>query len=113
MKNIIISAFLFLLPLTASAQKITLGSMNITMDNTHGVYKGEMAAGKPHGKGIVVFDNGNSYEGNFVKGKRHGYGVYTFADGEKYEGEWFQNQQHGQGTYYFNNNNKYVGLGQL
>lgn len=55
MKNIIISAFLFLLPLTASAQKITLGSMNITMDNTHGVYKGEMAAGKPHGKGNVVF----------------------------------------------------------
>ena len=67
MRNIIISAFLFLLPLTSPAQKITLGSSNIVMDNIHGIYKGEMAAGKPNGKGNVTFDNGNVYEGNFVK----------------------------------------------
>src|SRR3712207_9538738 len=60
-----------------------------------GVYKGEMAGGKPNGKGNVLYDNGNTYEGQFVKGKRHGSGVFTFADGEKYEGQWFQNQQHG------------------
>ena len=106
----IIFLFFALLPFGAVAQKVVLGSCNIVMDNIHGVYKGEISAGKPHGKGSVTFDNGNIYEGEFVKGKRHGFGVYTFADGEKYEGEWFQNQQHGQGTYYFNNNNKYVGL---
>ena len=95
MRKPIIFLFFALLPFGAVAQKVVLGSCNIVMDNIHGVYKGEISAGKPHGKGSVTFDNGNIYEGEFVKGKRHGFGVYTFADGEKYEGEWFQNQQHG------------------
>ena len=92
MKKTIISFIVTVLPFGLFAQKVTLGSCNIVMDNVSGVYKGEMASGKPHGKGNVVFENGNAYEGNFVKGKRHGFGTYTFSDGEKYEGEWFQNQ---------------------
>ena len=106
-----ILALLFLsIPICNYAQKITLGSCTVQEVGVKGVYKGQMAAGKPQGKGSVLFDNGNTYEGDFVKGKRHGYGIYTFSDGEKYEGQWILNQQHGHGTYYFNNNNKYVGL---
>ena len=77
--------------LTASAQKITLGSC-VTKDG--GEYKGEMQSGKPQGKGKTTWKNGNVYEGEYEKGKRQGYGVYTFTDGEKYEGQWFQDQQH-------------------
>ena len=83
---------LFFIPLSAGAQKISLGSCT-TKDG--GQYKGEMVSGKPQGKGATVFPNGDTYEGNYLKGKREGYGVYTFSDGEKYEGQWMQDQQHG------------------
>ena len=75
---------LFFIPLSAGAQKISLGSCT-TKDG--GQYKGEMVSGKPQGKGATVFPNGDTYEGNYLKGKREGYGVYTFSDGEKYEGQ--------------------------
>lgn len=101
MKTRILSVFMLFLPLCGSAQKISMGSCT-TRDG--GEYKGEMVAGKPHGKGNTVFKNGDTYEGEYAKGKRQGYGVYTFSDGEKYEGQWFQDQQHGQGTFYFMNN---------
>ena len=69
---------LFFIPLSAGAQKISLGSCT-TKDG--GQYKGEMVSGKPQGKGATVFPNGDTYEGNYLKGKREGYGVYTFSDG--------------------------------
>ena len=65
--------------ISMSAQKLTLGTCT-TRDG--GEYKGEMVAGKPHGKGKATYKNGNWYEGQYAKGKREGYGVYTFADGE-------------------------------
>lgn len=70
---------LLFIPLSAGAQKISLGSCT-TKDG--GQYKGEMVSGKPQGKGATVFPNGDTYEGNYLKGKREGYGVYTFSDGE-------------------------------
>ena len=91
----------------ASAQSITLGSCT-TRDG--GEYNGEMAQGKPNGKGKTVWKNGNWYEGDYVKGKRQGQGTYVFSDGERYEGQWVEDHQHGQGTYWFLNNNRYEGL---
>ena len=84
------------LSFAANAQKITLGSC-VTHDGAQ--YKGQLQAGKPHGKGSALFENGDTYEGEYVKGKRQGEGIYTFSDGEKYDGEWFQDQQHGYGTF--------------
>ena len=78
----ILTSILLLTPLSANAQKITLGSAN-TKDG--GQYQGEMMQGKPHGKGKATYKNGNVYEGEYVKGKRQGFGTYTFFDGEKYE----------------------------
>ena len=43
---------LFFIPLSAGAQKISLGSCT-TKDG--GQYKGEMVSGKPQGKGATVF----------------------------------------------------------
>ena len=63
----------------AYGQKIMLGSC-VLKDG--GMYKGEMVAGKAHGKGSATYKNGDMYEGEYVKGKRQGYGVYTFVDGE-------------------------------
>ena len=77
------------------AQKITLGTYKM---KDGGEYKGEMQAGKPHGKGRTTWKDGDVFEGEYVKGKRQGFGTYTFADGEKYEGEWMQDHQHGKGT---------------
>ena len=71
----------------ANAQKVTIGTYT-TKD--HGHYQGEMMGGKPHGKGVTTYDNGDVYQGEYVKGKRQGRGVYTFADGEKYAGDYFQ-----------------------
>lgn len=45
-----------------------------------GVYVGEWAGGKMHGKGVFEWPNGNKYEGNFVDGMRHGNGVFKWAD---------------------------------
>ena len=64
-KNYILLLFCAALPLICSAQKITLGSCE-TKDG--GTYQGEMASGKPHGKGKTVYKNGDTYEGEYVKG---------------------------------------------
>lgn len=65
MKKHIFSTLLALaIPFTMMAQKITLGSCK-THDN--GQYKGQMQAGKPHGKGNTLFENGDTYEGEYVK----------------------------------------------
>ena len=51
-------------------------------------YDGAYHAGKPHGFGTCVFDDGSLYEGGFRKGKASGYGARTWTDGTRYEGGW-------------------------
>ena len=80
MRKGILTILLISVPLICCAQRIVLGSC-ATKDG--GLYKGEIVANKPHGKGVTTFKNGDVYEGEYVKGKREGHGVYTFADGEK------------------------------
>ena len=72
MKSKILTYLFISLPLCVSAQKISLGSCEIKEGNLSGQYKGEMMAGKPHGKGSVVYSNGDIYDGEYEKGKRHG-----------------------------------------
>ena len=57
MKTYIFSMIIAMLPLTAGAQKITLGSAT-TKDG--GEYQGEMMSGKPQGKGKTIYKNGKS-----------------------------------------------------
>lgn len=42
-----------------------------------------------HGKGLMVYPNGDQYEGTFYKGKRHGAGqLKNIFVGDKLGGQW-------------------------
>jgi len=51
-------------------------------------YIGEMKNGKEHGKGVLIFANGEKYKGSFVDGKKHGKGTFNYANGDQYSGQW-------------------------
>lgn len=95
-------------------------------------YEGDFLAGKPHGRGILQFANGNKYlghwddsyrqgegrlvfaegheyKGEFLRNAFHGYGVMTYANGDRYEGQWAQDRPHGEGSYFFKNGQRYEG----
>lgn len=48
-------------------------------------YEGEIVNGVPHGKGKIIWNDGDIYEGNFVKGEKRGKGRYTYANGDVFE----------------------------
>jgi hypothetical protein len=48
-----------------------------------------------HGKGTLIYPNGERYEGSWVYGKRHGPGTYFYLDGGRYEGEWVDDRIQG------------------
>lgn len=69
------------------------------------VYEGDVADGKPHGKGKISYPNGNAYDGSWVEGKITGYGVGTWKEkndtGSEYtvtwEGDWQNKTRNGAG----------------
>ena len=88
-----------------TAQDVTTGK--ITYED--GYYQGEIYEGKPHGRGIRTWSNGNRYEGDFDQGKRHGRGVFTWSNGDRYEGDFNKDWRHGKGVYTEANGNRYEG----
>ena len=52
------------------------------------VYEGEWSNGRPHGKGVIHWVDGNVYSGEWQNGELFGMGVIRFANGNTYEGEW-------------------------
>ncbi|CAD2091182.1 protein kinase, putative [Plasmodium vinckei brucechwatti] len=42
----------------------------------------------PHGKGLILYENGNSFFGNFINGKKHGQGIYIDKNLTKYISNW-------------------------
>ena len=96
-----------------------------------GHYEGGYKNGKRHGRGILIFSNGNRYEGSFLNGEIHGrgrmyrangdiystldsYGFYNSsglqgcgfyigANGDRYMGEFQDGKFHGRGTYEWTN----------
>lgn len=72
-------------------------------------YYGEFRDGMPNGRGIGTFANGDRYEGEFRDNKFNGRGVYTFASGDRYEGDFRDNRFNGTGTYSFVNGLHYQG----
>ena len=52
-------------------------------------FLGEFANAQPHGKGELIYRNGDVYAGTFSAGKRNGKeGSYRYSNGDKYEGEY-------------------------
>ena len=73
------------------------------------VYSGQIEKGQMHGKGTLVYPNGEKYEGDWQWGKRHGFGRMIFPDGSRYTGEWVDDRVHGQGEHVYANGNRYKG----
>lgn len=70
-------------------------------------YYGEVANGKPHGRGTIKWGEGKQYSGTFVTGKRSGKGKYinTYIDDRTgrehtvvYNGTWSGDAMSGNGT---------------
>ena len=61
-------------------------------------YEGYWRVGLYHGRGRMIFDNGDVYEGDYVDGSGEGYGEYFQPDGGKYTGEWKADLHHGYGV---------------
>ena len=61
-------------------------------------YVGEWKKGKPHGKGELIFYNGNNIEGQWRHGEFIGFVTYIFPDCEIYIGGWKDGERHRKGT---------------
>ena len=65
-------------------------------------YSGEKnAAGKMHGEGKYVYDNGSEYIGSWKDGRQSGVGQLTFTNGSRYNGQFVSNKKHGKGVFTF------------
>ena len=62
-----------------------------------------------HGKGKVVFKNGNTYEGEFEYGMFHGKGTFTWTTDVIYKGDFEHNIITGMGEYKWPDNSWYKG----
>ena len=63
----------------------------------------------PHGRGVLLYNNGDKYFGNFKQGKKDGIGVMFFKNGSKYLGQWEKNKMEGYGIYHYPTGAKYEG----
>ena len=54
---------------------------------------------KNHGKGILIWNNGNRYYGDFKEGGRTGKGTLYFSDGAIYRGDFVEGRREGYGVY--------------
>jgi len=76
------------------------------------VYEGEWDedSDSPHGKGVMIFPEGEMYEGDFIKGRSmHGEGLYTYVDGSTYSGSFVNSLPHGKGTKTYADGDVYIG----
>ncbi len=77
------------------------------------VYKGEFKFGKKDGQGTLNFSNGRSYVGQFKYGKYHGKGKFNFGKKdenlETYDGYWLNGKLNGIGSYFYQNGDRYIG----
>jgi hypothetical protein len=76
---------------------------------TNGAYTGQWQDGKRHGKGVMVWDDGDIYDGDFMFDKRHGRGKYTYTSGNVYEGMWAEDKKDGEGKFLWTSGSSYTG----
>ena len=48
-----------------------------------------------YGRGVQVWENGETYRGGFNSNRMHGYGIYIYANGDVYDGDWQNGLKHG------------------
>lgn len=69
----------------------------------------EFRDGKPNGRAVVTFANGDRYDGEWRDGRQSGRGVYVARDGYRYEGEWRDGEPNGRGVVTPANGDRYEG----
>lgn len=74
-------------------------------------YAGQLKDNDLHGKGTLIWPDGNKYSGDWVEGKRHGTGTFVWKNGTTYIGDWRNDKSTGQGTYTWvdRDEKKYIG----
>lgn len=83
------------------------GNGSLELDDA--TYTGDLLSGEMHGKGKLVFKNGDVYEGDFVSGYMDGKGTYVWPNGDKYVGDFHLNVRQGKGKYFWSSGDKYTG----
>ena len=61
-----------------------IGKFMYSEQNIESEYEGEVANGTPHGKGQMIFKNGDIYTGYFNNGMRHGRGRHVYSNQDQY-----------------------------
>lgn len=103
-----------MIPKKKSTTETASGAMQYFMPDqlalANGVYKGDVVAGKPHGKGTYHMSNGDRYEGEWNVGNKHGKGTFYYNKGNlKWSGEWNNDRPfNGSGTYIQRLKTRYV-----
>lgn len=88
---------------------VVIYKKNIKYDN--GIYTGYLNknTNKPHGKGIIIYNNKEKYEGNWKNGLKEEIGIYKYQNDEIYLGKFKNNIREGYGKYTYKNGNIYEG----
>ncbi|KAG8340401.1 putative MORN repeat [Trypanosoma vivax] len=69
------------------------------LTTAHGVYTGTWCNGKREGSGRQTYaDSGSFYEGQWSENMRHGRGLLLYPNGDLYDGMWCRGKRHGKGS---------------
>lgn len=74
-----------------------------------GKYVGELKDDKRHGKGTMLYKNGDKYVGDYYNDVKEGKGIYYHSNGDRYEGDYLNGRLDGQGIYYYSNGDREMG----
>ena len=74
-------------------------------------YEGQHRDGRPHGRGVLTFANGDRYVGEFAEGEIRGHGTMYLANGDVYggDGKFDSRGFQGCGLYVRANGDRYLG----
>lgn len=80
-------------------------------DREEAKYEGQHMDGRPHGRGVLTFANGDRYVGEFADGEIRGRGTMYLANGDVYggDGEFDSQGFQGCGLYVRANGDRYLG----
>ncbi|CAD2215073.1 phosphatidylinositol-4-phosphate 5-kinase [Angomonas deanei] len=85
--------------------------INVSSSHKPKEYFGTVGGGQflfKHGKGILVYQNGDTYDGEFVFNVRHGKGKLNLVNKtEEYEGQFQRNRKNGYGVLRYLHTNQY------
>jgi hypothetical protein len=86
--------------ISVDVRMVGLGDGSPSTQGVDGQYSGEwdLENHRPHGWGVMRWDNGITYEGGWADGLYHGQGRKTYSKGGGYDGRWREGRRSGLGT---------------